>query len=92
MTAVSPASGTSVASSLMAEVAAPVSDRTHGRSPAEQSHLSALSLISPYSGPGLAHTWQDWARLWGQWGNWAQTSACASPIPRPPPRPLSLQL
>lgn len=92
MTAVSLASGTSVASSLMAEVVAPVSDQTHSRSPAEHSHLSILSLItltSPYSGPGLAHTWQDWARLWGQWGNWAQTSACASPHP---PHPLSLQL
>lgn len=46
VTAVSLASGTSVALSLMAGAAAPVSDRGNGQSPAEHSPLSILSLCS----------------------------------------------
>lgn len=84
VTAVSPASGTSVASSPTAGVAAPVSDERHGRSSAEPS-CPSLPLLCPGSPLGLwpALTWQ---------GLGSGASGASGSDLRSLPHPLSLQL
>lgn len=85
VTAVSPASGTSVASSPTAGVAAPVSDGPHGRSSVEPS-CPSLPLLCPGSPTrALACPHLAGAGLWGQWG-----ARLRPQVPAPSPQPAAV--